>query len=131
MSNIDPTGSPAAPLTADQQAALKRLHVAATQLEGMFVDMLFKEMRESAPKVSLFGKVTESEKTFNEMLDQARADKVAQSGSLGMAKIIEAQLRASVLAAPPGSTPAISTIPPEEVPGAVAPPLPLPDEGTP
>jgi flagellar protein FlgJ len=96
MSEIEPAGG-AAPLTADQQAALKRLHVAAQQLEGVFVQMLFKEMRNTAPKVSLTGKVSESEKTFNEMLDQARADKLAQSGSIGLAKIIESQLRDSVL----------------------------------
>jgi Rod binding domain-containing protein len=128
MDSIDRTGSSAAPLTADQEAALKKLHVAATQLEGVFVNMLFKEMRQAAPKVTMFGKVSESEKTFNEMLDQARADKLAQSGSLGMAKIIESQLRDGVLASLPGAVPAV---PPKKAAGAYAPAQPPPDESKP
>jgi Rod binding domain-containing protein len=128
MDSIDRTGSPAAPLTADQEAALKKLHVAATQLEGVFVNMLFKQMRQAAPKVSLTGKVSESERTFNEMLDTARADKLAQSGSLGMAKIIEGQLRAGVLASLPGAqTPAV--VPPRS--GYIAPKLSPADEKAP
>lgn len=101
MSPIDPTNSgsngSAAPLTAEQQAALAKLHTSAQQLEGLFIGMLFKTMRESSPDTSITGKVSESEKTFNEMLDQERADKLAQTGSLGIAKMIEQQLRASVL----------------------------------
>lgn len=94
----NPNGAGSAPLTAAQQAALSKLHTAAQQLEGIFVDMLFKEMRAAEPDTSIFGKVTESEKTWNEMLDQARADQLAKSGSLGIAKMIESQLRNSVLA---------------------------------
>ena len=44
------------PLTADQQAALKKLHAAATQLEGVFVGMLFKEMHKTVDKDTIFGK---------------------------------------------------------------------------
>lgn len=127
MPNIDPTSGPnAAPLTDAQNAALAKLHTAAQQLEGLFIDMLFKTMRESAPDTSITGKVSESEKTFNEMLDQERADKLAQSGSLGLAKIIEQSLRASVISAAsssgstgqaPVAPPAPAVIPePEELP---------------
>ena len=118
MPSIDPTSGPnAAPLTDAQQSALAKLHTSAQQLEGLFIDMLFKTMRESAPETSITGKVSESEKTFNEMLDQERADKLAQTGSLGLAKIIEQQLRASVLASASSSggatqTPAAPALPP-------------------
>lgn len=87
-------------LTEQQKEALKRLHAAATQFEGIFVDMLFKSMRAASPKASLTGKVSETEKTFAEMLDQKRSEQLAQSGSLGIAKILEAQLREAVLASP-------------------------------
>jgi len=112
MPNIDPTSGPTqAPLTGEQQAALAKLHTSAQQLEGLFINMLFKSMRESAPDTSITGKVSESEKTFNEMLDQERADKLAQTGSIGIAKMIEKQLRASVLGAVPPA------------PGAATPPV--------
>ena len=121
MSPIDPTSGPTqAPLTDPQKAALAKLHAAAQQLEGLFIGMLFKSMRESAPDTSITGKVSESEKTFREMLDQERADKLSQTGSLGIAKIIEKQLRASILSSvesTPGATQSpIIPVPPPVVP---------------
>lgn len=104
MTNIDPAnaaGAAAKPeLTATQKEALKRLHAAAQQFESVFVDMLFKQMREAAPSTSLTGKVSSSEKMFTEMLDEKRSEKLAESGSFGIGKILEQQLRASVLANP-------------------------------
>jgi Rod binding domain-containing protein len=97
-SNLTPAA--AAPLTNQQQEALKRLHAAATQFEATFVNMLFKSMRESAPPVSITGKVSNMETTFTSMLDEKRSEEMAQSGSLGIAKLIEQQLKASVLANP-------------------------------
>ncbi len=93
-------GPSQAPLTNDQQAALKKLHQAAQQMESLFVDMLFKEMRKSAPPVSLTGKTSNAEATFSDMLDEKRAEALSTSGSLGIGKILEQQLRASVLAEP-------------------------------
>ncbi len=101
----------AAPLTNEQQQALKKLHQAAQQMESLFVDMLFKQMRKSAPPVSLTGKTSNAEQTFGEMLDEKRADELAKTGSLGIGKILEQQLRASVLAGPPA---AVSTGTPAE-----------------
>ena len=51
---MDPvTGGTAAqsvrPLTNTQQQALAKLHQAAQQMESLFVDMLFKEMRKASP----------------------------------------------------------------------------------
>lgn len=83
--------------TADQQAQLTKLHQAAQQMESLFVDMLFKEMRKSAPSTSLTGKVSNAEQTFSEMLDTKRAEELSKSGALGIGKILEEQLRGSVL----------------------------------
>ena len=85
-------------LTADQKAALAKLHTATTQFEGVFLTMLFKAMHETVPKTTLFGKDDNTEQTFSGMLDDQRAQSLAQSGSLGIAKVMEQQLRASVLA---------------------------------
>jgi Rod binding domain-containing protein len=106
-----------APLTADQQAALKKLHEAATQLEGVFVGMLFKEMHSTVPSDGIFGPQSNADKTWNDMLDEKRADAIAQTGSFGIAKMVESQLRATVLGTPstaPSLPPAIagSAVPP-------------------
>jgi flagellar protein FlgJ len=98
-----------APLTADQTAALKKLHDAATQLEGVFVGMLFKEMHSDKPDTDIFGKTSNAENTWNDMLDQERANAIAKTGSFGIAKIVEQQLRASVLGAPDLQPPATET----------------------
>jgi peptidoglycan hydrolase FlgJ len=88
---------PAAPLTNEQQQALAKLHQTAQQMESLFVDMLFKEMRKSAPQHSLTGKTSNAEQTFADMLDEKRAEELSKSGSLGIGKIVEQQLRAAVL----------------------------------
>lgn len=85
-------------LTAQQKQALQRLHSAATQLEGVFMDMLFSAMRDTVPKESIFGKESSAEDTFQQMLDEQRSQAVAQTGSFGIAKVLEQQLRSSVLA---------------------------------
>jgi Rod binding domain-containing protein len=95
-----------APLTADQQAALKKLHAAATQLEGVFVGMLFKEMHSTVPTDGILGKQSNAEKTWQDMLDEKQADAIAQTGSFGIAKMVEKQLRAQVLGNP-GSVPSV------------------------
>lgn len=84
-------------LTTQQQQALQRLHSAATQLEGVFLDMLLSAMRDTVPKESVFGKQSMAEDTFSQMLDEQRAQSVAKSGSFGIAKVLEEQLRSSVL----------------------------------
>lgn len=86
------------PLSAQQQRALARLHQAATQFEGIFLDMLFKAMRDTVPHESIFGKTSAAQDTFQQMLDEQRAQEVAKTGSFGIARILEQQLRASVLA---------------------------------
>jgi Rod binding domain-containing protein len=98
------------PLTAEQQQSLQKLHQAAQQMESLFVDMLFKEMRKSSPSTTLTGKVSNAEQTFGEMLDTKRAEELSKSGALGIGKILEQQLRSAVLggdaaAAPPRATP--------------------------
>ena len=85
------------PVSAEQQQALAKLHQAAQQMESLFVDMLFKEMRKSSPAVSLTGKTSNAEQTFGEMLDEKRAEELAKSGSLGIGRILEQQLRAAVI----------------------------------
>jgi Rod binding domain-containing protein len=102
-----------APLTTAQQAALKKLHDAATQLEGVFVGMLFKEMHSDEPQSDIFGKTSNADTTWQDMLDEKRADAIAKTGSFGIAKMVESQLRAGVIGSAAGS-PAPLVRPPAE-----------------
>ena len=89
------------PLTAEQKAALKNLHATAQQFESLFVNMLFKSMRAASPQTSITGeKLSPAETTFSEMLDEKRAESIAQTGAFGIGKVLEDQLKASVLANP-------------------------------
>jgi Rod binding domain-containing protein len=117
---MDPLNAPvsSAPLTADQQAALKKLHAAATQLEGVFVGMLFKEMNSTVPTDGILGKQTNAEAMWKDMLAEKQADAIAQTGSFGIAKMVENQLRAQVLGNP-GTAP---TVPSSVLQSTVRPP---------
>ena len=99
---IDPVNG-SQPLTGEQKQALQKLHQAAQQMESLFVGMLFKEMRKSAPTTSLTGKVSNAEQTFGDMLDEKRSEELAKTGSLGIGKILEQQMRAAVLGTPPAA----------------------------
>jgi peptidoglycan hydrolase FlgJ len=109
---MDPVSTSAsAPLTAAQQQALSKLHQTAQQMESLFVDMLFKEMRKATPQESLTGKPSQAEQTFGEMLDSKRAEQLATTGSLGIAKVIEDQLRSAVVGSTPPSPPVSASAP--------------------
>lgn len=87
----------AQPLTAEGRQALARLHDVTQQFEGVFIGMLFKEMRKTESDVTLTGKKSSGEKIFGEMLDDQRATALAKNGSFGLAQILEGQLKAAVL----------------------------------
>ncbi len=95
---MDGAKTAAVTYTPAQQQALQHLHTAATQLEGVFMDMLFSAMRETVPQQSIFGKESSAEQTFQTMLDEQRSQQMAQTGSIGIAKVLEEQLKQSVLA---------------------------------
>lgn len=84
-------------LTPDQTQALKKLHEAATQFEGVFLQMMMKAMSDTVPKNTIFGKQSNAEQMWSSMLNDERAQAMAKSGAVGIAKILEAQLRATVL----------------------------------
>ena len=58
--------------------------------------MMLKEMRSTVPTDSLVGN-SNAQDMFNSMLDDQRAQSMAQTGSLGIGKLIEGQLKNSVL----------------------------------
>ena len=97
LGSVNPA-SAAAPLTPQQQTALKNLHKVAVQFEGLFVGMLLHQIREGESDQTLFGPRSNGEKMYEEMLDDQRAQDIASTGTFGIAKMLEAQLRGAVLA---------------------------------
>ncbi len=97
MSEIAKTGA-SQPLSPVQQQAMKRLDQAATQLEGVFLQLVMGAMDKTVSHDSIFGKQSNGERVFQSMLNQQRAEEMAKTGSIGIAKILEEQLKASVLA---------------------------------
>jgi len=111
MSAIEPSANQPQALTNEQKDALAKLHKTAQGMESLFINMMFTEMRKSAPQGGgLTGKESSAEETFGSMLDEQRAEKMAEGGGIGIGKILEQQLRSSVLGsvAPARGTPAIA-----------------------
>ncbi len=79
----------------------------AEQFEALFVAQMLKAMRDTLPKEGLFS--SSEMTTYQQMLDQQLALNLSKSGSIGLADLIEQQLR------PPGL---IDTPDPASAPGA-------------
>jgi Rod binding domain-containing protein len=85
------------PITAEQKKALSNLHQAATQLEGVFLQMVMSSMRETVPENTIFGNDSGATKMWQSMLDDEYSQQMATSGSFGLAKQLESQMRSAVL----------------------------------
>lgn len=91
MSEIRATAGPGVgPLPGAEEARLRK---AAEQLEGVFVEQLFKAMRQTVPEGDLarggFG-----EEVFTGLMDQQVADTAAQGWDRGLGAALYRQLRA-------------------------------------
>jgi len=99
MANLSAvTAATAPPLTDDQKKALQNLHSAATQFEGVFLQMVMDAMRNTVPQNTLFGQDSASEQTWQSMLDNEYAQQLSKGGGVGLAAQMERQMRAAVLA---------------------------------
>jgi len=87
----------AQPLTNDQKAALKNLHDAATQFEGVFLQMVMSSMRDTVPQNSIFGDDSGATKMWQGMLDDQYSQQMSSTGGFGLAQQLEQQLRPLVL----------------------------------
>lgn len=86
------------PLTPQQQEALAKLHAVSQQFEGIFVNMLFEQIRKGEPDDTLFGERSNGQKIYESMLDEQRSQQIAKSGAFGIGAMVEASLRRAVLA---------------------------------
>lgn len=105
MATIEPTGGAANAqnaqnaqnLTPEQKQALAKLHDAATQFEGVFLEMLMNAMQDTVPQQTIFGQEDSSEQTWQGMLNDERAQAISKNDSFGLARQLEQQLRPEVL----------------------------------
>ena len=74
--------------TAKEQAELRK---ACQLFEAQFLKMIFKEMRKTLPKGGLMHGGA-GEDIFTDLKDEAVSDSLAQSGTVGLAALLEAQL---------------------------------------
>lgn len=81
-----PIDSSLAPRTAEDSSAKK----AADQLEAFFIRRMLAEMRKSVGSSMLSGGY--SGKMFQDMLDEAMADQISESGGLGISSLMAADL---------------------------------------
>ena len=72
----------------DPEQAIKEV---AAQFESIFVSMMMQSMRDALPGDSLFN--SNQMETYQEMFDQQLAVDLSDKGGLGLAEIIEQQLR--------------------------------------
>ena len=79
----------------DQTRGLK---AATKQLEGMFIQMMLKSMRDATPKEALFS--SEQSEMFTSMLDQQLAQNLAEQGKLGIAQLMRKTAGDSAVSAP-------------------------------
>ena len=90
----------------DPRAALKTV---AHQFETQFISMMMKSMREATPQDGLLD--SEQSKTFQGMMDQEISQKIAAHGGIGLATMIERQLRQDTASQPKISAEAKAFLP--------------------
>jgi flagellar protein FlgJ len=93
----------------DPDGALREV---AEQFEALFVAQMLKAMRDTIPKDGLFS--SSEMGTYQQMLDQQLALDLSKSGSIGLADLIEQQLRPQGLGSVPDAAPAAVEPPPQE-----------------
>lgn len=71
----------------------KKMREACQGFEAMFLQMMWREMRNTVPENSLFGE-SNGEKIFKDMLDTEMVDRISAGGGVGLADIIYDQLTA-------------------------------------
>lgn len=102
-------GEPSAAATANARspdpAAIRQ---AAKQLEGVFVSLLLKSMRENATEEGLFGGGDQSD-VYGGLFDQFMGTHLAEAGSLGIDKMVETYLERTAEQSAPTDSEGIQT----------------------
>jgi Rod binding domain-containing protein len=87
LATLDPTDRGGAVPKGDR-AVLKKV---AQEFESIFIESMFREMRNSAFSGGIIGQ-DRATKMYQEMSDQAVAKNMSEAGGIGIARMIEAEL---------------------------------------
>ena len=98
------SSNPAAPTTESARPDEQRLRAVAKQLEGVFVQQLFKAMRETVPQEG-FANGGAGEEIFTGLMDETMATHVPDQWNRGIGESLYRQLRAAL---PPQVNPGVA-----------------------
>lgn len=108
---IDPIGLSATPPTGSDSRATK-LRKAAQQLEGVFVQQLYKAMRDTVPQQEGIVSGGAGEDIFTGLLDQHLAAETPKHWQTGLSDALYRQLSRGL----PSDTTAAASMPPNDTP---------------
>ena len=78
-------------MTPEQKAYDKKLREACQGFEAMFLNIMYKEMRNTVPENSLFGE-SNADKILQDMRDTEMVNQMAKAGGVGLADVLYKQL---------------------------------------
>lgn len=86
-------------LTAEEKAEKldKELKEACQGFEAMYMELMYKKMRDTVPEDELFGD-SNADKIWQSMLDSEMMQQAAKSGGVGVADMLYKQLKPQVMA---------------------------------
>ena len=92
MLYVNPLDAPRALENGPLTDAPARRRIALQEMEQHFARLIMREMRSTIPEGGIFPKSAQ-QRHFEEMLDEALSVEMARSGQLGLARMLEEQLR--------------------------------------
>ena len=78
--------------SAEEAAANRKLMDACKGFETMFLDLMYRQMRQTVPKSTLFGH-DNTDEILESMRDTAMVEKMSEAGGIGLAKTLYDQLQ--------------------------------------
>jgi len=94
--NVSQTGFDKILEEAKKSGDTTELRKATDELEAIFINMMMKSMRSTITETDGIFKKSESEKMFQEMLDEEYANNMAASGGIGISDMIFKQFEQSM-----------------------------------
>jgi len=94
--NVSQTGFDKILEEAKKSGDTSELRKATDELEAIFINMMMKSMRSTITETDGIFKKSESEKMFQEMLDEEYANSMAASGGIGISDMIFKQFEQSM-----------------------------------
>ena len=89
---LSPEQGQKAQTSAEEAVANKKLMDACKGFEAMFLDIMYRQMRQTVPKDTLFGH-DNTDDILESMRDTAMVEKMSEAGGIGLAKTLYEQLQ--------------------------------------